>query len=202
MRAQVSGSKGWEAAGTLGRSRWPIAAGVILALAVLAAAIFVSLLHLREHIFDQIVSRDGETLDALATQQFLDDKANDESIRTLEDTGEQIQVAFEISQRLHNVIGVRLYSRQGKFVIADPPRITEAALSPSDLAMLRDGRPVSHFLPHARPEEHDLLADAQGPPVPLLEINLPLREEGSNQLAGIAQFLMNGTSIAREYVEM
>ena|SRR5579862_8890771 len=202
MSAQVSGSKTWEAAGTSGRSRWPIAAGVIVALAALAAAIFVSLLHLREHIFERIVSRDGETLDALATQQYLDDKANDESIRTLEDTGEQIQLAFEISQRLTNVIGVRLFSPQGKFVTADPPRITESALSPGDFAVLRQGRPVSHFLARVRPEEHDLLADSNGPSVSLLEINLPLHEEGGNHLAGIAQFLMNGSSIAREYAEM
>lgn len=194
--------KSWGATGPTGRSRGPIAAGVVLALAVLAAAIVVSLLHLRQHVFEQITNRDGETLDALATQQFLDDKANDESIRTLEDTGEQIQLVFEISQRLHNVIGVRLFSPQGKFVIADPPRITEGALSPEDLPALLDGRPVSHFLPHARPEEHDVLADTNSAPVPLLEINLPLHEEGNHRIAGIAQFLMNGASIGREYADL
>ena len=202
MSAAVSPAKSWESADALGRSRRPLAAGLALALAALAAAICISLLHLRRHIFEQIASRDGEILNALATQQFLDDKANDESIQNLADTGEQVQLAFEISQRLHNVIGMRLFSAEGKFVTADPPRITEAALSLEDLAALRAGRPLSHFLPHARPEEHDLLADAQSAPAPLLQINIPLREGGTNQVVGIAQFLMNGESIAREYADL
>ena len=36
----------------------------------------------------------------------------------------------------------------------------------------------------------------------LLEVNIPLREEGARRLAGLAQFLMDGTSIAREYAEL
>jgi signal transduction histidine kinase len=202
MSAEALPAKTWGAAGTIKRSRWPLAGGVALALFVLAGAIFMSLLHLRRHVFAQIATRDGEILEALATQQYLDDKASDESIRTLDDTGEQIQLAFEISQRLHNVIGVRLFSPDGKFVIADPPRITEATLHPNELATLREGSVVGHFLPHARPEEQDLLADTNSPTVPLLEINLPLREDESAHLAGIAQFLLNGESIAGEYADL
>jgi signal transduction histidine kinase len=201
MSAPAEPDKSWGATGSTGGARWPVAAGVALALAVLAVAISISLLHLRKQIFEQIANRDGETLDALAAQQFLVDKDN-ESITTLSDTGEQIQLAFEITRRLQNVIGVRLFSPKGEFVTADPAWITEASLSWKDLDVLRTGRPVSHFVPRAHPEEYDLLADTNSPPVPLLEINIALREDGTNRIAGIAQFLMNGTSIAAENAQI
>jgi signal transduction histidine kinase len=47
-----------------------------------------------------------------------------------------------------------------------------------------------------------LLAESNAAPVPLLLIDLPLHEEGTNHLAGVAQFLMNGESIAREYKDL
>src|SRR5579864_7812806 len=107
MSAEAQRTKDWEVARVVGRSRWPVAAGVVLALVVLGAAILVSLLHLRQHVFEQIVSRDGDTLDALAAQQFLTDKANDESITSLGDPAEQMDLALKISHLLRTVYGVR-----------------------------------------------------------------------------------------------
>jgi signal transduction histidine kinase len=202
MSAEGSRGKYWEAIGLLGRSGWPIAAGVLLALTVLGATILVSLLHLRQQLFAQIANRDGETLGAVAAMQYADDKANDESITTLEEPGEQIQLALKISKRLPNVLGVRLFSAEGQFVVAFPEYITEASLSAEDLAALRTLRPASHFTPQGRLREQDLLAETNGAPVPLLGVNIPLHEEGTNHLAGIAQFLMEGTSIAREYAQL
>jgi signal transduction histidine kinase len=168
---------------------------------VLAATIAWSALHLRQHIRAQIASRDGETLDAVAAMQYLDDKTSGDTIEPLTDPGEQIQLVLKIS-RLRNVLGVRLFSPEGEFVNAFPAYITEATLPAEDLASLRALKPVSHFIPRARLEEHDLLAETNSAPVALLEVNIPLREEGTAQLAGLAQFLMNGTSIAREYAEL
>ena len=172
-----------------------------LALAVLAAMIGWSTLHLRRHIRAQIANRDGETLDALAAAQYLDDKTSGDTIAPLADPGEQIQLVLKIS-RLRSVLGVRLFTPDGAFVNAFPAYITEATLPAEDLADLRASKPVSHFIPRARLEEHDLLAETNGAPVALLEVNIPLREEGAAQLAGLAQFLMNGTSIARQYAEL
>jgi signal transduction histidine kinase len=47
-----------------------------------------------------------------------------------------------------------------------------------------------------------LLAETNAAPVALLEVNIPLREENEARLAGVAQFLMDGTSIARQYAEL
>jgi signal transduction histidine kinase len=178
-----------------------LVAGVGLGLVVLAATIAVGGLRLRQHIRSQIAQRDGETLAAVAAMQYLDDKTSDETVSTLDDPGEQLQLALKIS-RLRNVLGVRLFSPAGTFVNALPVYITEATLAPEDLASLRALKPVSHFLPRARLEEHDLLAGTNGASVALLEVNIPLHEEGQQRLAGVAQFLMNGTSIAQEYADL
>ena len=174
-------------------------AGMALALAALAAAIVFSLLQLRQHIFAQIAERDGRTLDAVATVQFADDKANDESITSLEDPSEQIQLAFKISERLSSVLGVRLFSPDGSFLTAVPPYITETRLSAEDLAELRKLQPVSHYVARAQLKEQDLLAETNGQSLPLLVVNIPLREEGSKRPAGIAQFLVHGSGIASQY---
>ena len=184
------------------RSRWPLVAGVALVLSVLAATILAGMLHLRRHIFSQIADRDGQMLEQIAAVQFADDKANDESVTTLDDQGEQIQLALKISKRLASVLGVRLFAPDGKFIIAFPAYITEAGLAPGDLASLRTLHPVSHFVPRAQLNEEDLLAETNTPTVPLLVANIPLTEEGTNHLAGIAQFLVHGSSIAAEYAEM
>lgn len=202
MRAEASRGGHGEAIGTAGRFGWPTAAGVALALAVLAVTILVSLLHLRQHIFAQIANRDGETLAAVAAMQYAQDKANDDTITSLQDPGEQIQVAFEISKRLHSAFAVRFFAPDGKFIIAMPPFITEASLAPDDLAVLRTLQPVSHFVPYARLKEQDQLAETNSEPVSLLEVSIPLREEGGNRLEGIAQFVMNGSNIAREYAQL
>jgi signal transduction histidine kinase len=201
MIAEGPGSSYGERIGRMGRSRWPVAAAVALALAVLGAAILVSLLHLRRHIFEQIASRDGDTLDALAAQQYLDDKAYDESTTTLGDTAQQIDLALKISHRLRTVYGVRLFSPDGKLVTAFPFYITEASVEPTDLAELRNLRPVSHFVPGAQ-LSGQVLADPDSEAGPLLEVNIPLREPGKNNLEGIAQFLIYGAGIAREYAEL
>ena len=201
MIAEGPESTNREAVGVSERSGWPVAAAVVLALAVLALAILISLLHLRRHIFDQIASRDGDTLDALAAQQYLDDKESDESITTLSDTGEQIELALNISRRLRTVYGVRLFSPEGRLITAFPLYITEASVPASDLAALRDLRPVSHFVPGAQ-LSGQILADPDSDAGPLLEVNVPLREPGKNRLEGIAQFLIYGAGIAREYAEL
>jgi signal transduction histidine kinase len=100
------------------------------------------------------------------------------------------------------VLGVRLFSADGKFVTAVPAYITEAKLGSEDLTMLRELRPVSHFIASAQLKEQDLLAETNSSPVPLLVVNIPFKEEGTNRLEAIAQFLVHGSSIAHEYADL
>src|SRR5438477_10294446 len=188
-----------ETAATIRRSHWPLAMGVALVLAGLAAAVTVSLLYLRHLIFEQIANRDGDTLASLAAQQYIEDKGIDESITSLADPSEQVEIAVKISVRLPTVYGVRLFSPSGQFVTAVPPYITESRIEGIDLARVSALKPVTHFLPRATLAGQDLLAETNNAGAPLLEISIPLREPGQNRLEGIAQFLIYGASIAQEY---
>lgn len=172
-----------------------------LALLVLGVTLAWSAFDLRSRIRSQIVQRDGETLDAVAVMQHLNDQANGETIASLSDPGEQFQLALKIS-RLHNVLGVRLYSSDGHFANAFPAYITEKPLPAMDLAELQKLQPVSRFVAHGRMQEEDLLADTNAATAALQFVEVPLRGDDQRQLVGIIQFLMDGRSIARQYAEL
>lgn len=178
---------------------------IALALAVLAAIIVWSQLDLRHRVQAQIAASDGEILDAVAAMQHLDDQTSGETLASLSDPAEQLNLALKIS-RLRNVLGVRLYAADGQFANAFPAYIAEGTLSAADLAPLRQLQPVSHFDPQADLAQYDLLAAARAETnratVPLLVVEVPLRSEDQRQLAGVAQFLMDGSSIAGQFAAL
>jgi signal transduction histidine kinase len=183
------------------RPRWAPFMAIGLALAVLGGTLAWSALDLRGRIRSQIVQRDGEILDAVALMQHLNDQTGGETLTSLTDPGEQIQLALKVS-KLRNVLGVRLYSPDGKFVNAFPAYITETVLPVSDLSQLQKLQPVSHFSARARMEEQDMLAETNHPTAALLFVEVPLRTDDQNHLAGVIQFLMDGSSIARQYTDL
>ena len=183
------------------RSPWAPFLIIGLALAVLAGTLAWSALDLRARIRSQIVQRDREILDAVALMQHLNDQAGGETIASLSDPGEQFQLALKVS-RLRNVLGVRLYSADGKFVNAFPAYITESALPASDLAQLRNLQPASFFAANARMQDQTLLAETDSPTAPLLFVEVPLRTDDHQHLAGVIQFVMDGSSIVRQYADL
>jgi len=183
------------------RSRWAPFLVIGLALAVLGGTLVWAALDLRALIRSQIVERNGEILDAVTQMQHTNDQASGETIASLADPGEQLQLALEVS-RMRNVLGVRLYSADGEFVNALPGYISESALPASDFADLQNLRPVSHFFANARMEEQDLLAETNSATEPLLFVEVPLRTDDNQHLAGVIQFLMDGSSIADQFAEL
>ena len=183
------------------RSRWVPLLVIGLALAVLAGTLAWSALDLRARIRSQIVQRDGEILDAVTIMQHSNDQAGDETIASLADPGEQLQLALKVSH-LRNVLGVRLYSADGESVNAFPEYIAEAPLPPADLAQLRRLRPVSYFSARARMQEQDLTIETNSATAPLLFVEVPLRTDDRQHLAGAIQFLIDGSGIARQYADL
>jgi signal transduction histidine kinase len=183
------------------RSRWAPFLVIGLALAVLGGTLAWSALDLRARIHSQIVQRDGEILDAVTLMQHLNDEASGETIASLADPGEQFQLALKVS-RLRNVLGVRLYAADGGSINAFPAYIAETALPASDLSQLRHLLPVSHFFAQARLLEQDLLAATNSATAPLLFVEVPLRTDDHQHLAGVIQFLMDGSSIARQFASL
>jgi signal transduction histidine kinase len=185
----------------IARSRWAPFVVIGLALAVLGGTLAWSALDLRARIHSRIVQRDGEILDAVTVMQHLDDQGSGETLASLADPGEQFQLALKVS-RLRNVLGVRLYSAAGESLNAFPFYITETTLPPSDLAQLRKLRPVSYFSAHAVMAEQDLRAETNAPTAPLLFVEVPVRTDDQQHLAGVIQFLMDGSGIADQYANL
>ncbi|MGA2244066.1 MAG: HAMP domain-containing sensor histidine kinase [Verrucomicrobiota bacterium] len=189
------------AADPAGRARLVLAGTLAAALVVLAAVLLWAALNLRRSITTEISNRTGEILDSVAAAQYLDDRENGETLTTLDDPTEQIELALKVS-RLRDVIGVRLFAPDGRFVNAFPAYVAEGTLTPGDLPALQSLRPANHFLAHSRLEEQELLPETNGPPVPLLLVNIPLRADEQPRLVGIIQFIMNGSSLARQYAAL
>ena len=183
------------------RSRRLPALVIGLTLGILALAIWWSCLLLRQKTREQIANRDGEILQAVALLEQFSDESSDEPALSLEDPAEQFNLVMRIS-RLEGVIGIRLFHPDGSFFNALPAYISESELSSAELAQLRALKPVSHFQPQARLQEVDLLAKPQTAAVPLLVVEVPLHEKDKRRLLGVAQFLIQGQSIAREYSEL
>jgi len=173
--------------------------GIIVA--VLGGALAWSALDLRVRVREQIVQRDGEILDAVTVMQHLNDRSQGETIAPLNNPGEQFQLALEVS-RLHNVLGVRLFSASGHFVNAFPEYITQTALLPMDLSRLQSLQPVSRYVARAPMAEQDLLAETNNPTAALLFVEVPLRTDNGLHLAGVIQFLMDGSGVARQYAAL
>ena len=114
------------------------------------------------------------------------------------DPTEQIQLALKVS-RIRDVIGVRLFTPEGKFVNAFPAYISEVSLAAGDIASLRALQPTTQFLPHCRLEEQELMPETNGPSVALLVVNIPLRADDQPKLVGIIQFVMNGSGLASQF---
>jgi len=183
------------------RSRWAPVLVIGLALIVLGGTLAWSALDLRTRIRAQIVQGDGEILDAVTLMQHRNDQAAGETLASLADPGEQFQLALKVS-KLRDVLGVRLYASDGKFVNAFPAYITETALPPADLEPLQNLQPASRFSPNAPMAEQDLLADTNHATAALLFVEVPLRTDDQKQLAGVIQFLMDGSRIARQYAAL
>lgn len=190
------------------RSRRMAALVMAVTLAVLAAVIAFATHQVRTRIRAQMAGRDGEILQAVAAMQQEEHAAELALEDSLDDPASQLTVVL-LASRLKDigVMGARLFDANGKFVTALPPTVREADLITEDVSRLRqlDQKSASHFHPAAAlsgifyPERDGTAATGS---IPLLEVNVPLRNKSDQRMAGIAQFLIEGHSIAAEYARL
>jgi signal transduction histidine kinase len=185
--------------------RLPLAI-MTLTLAVLGGVILAASLNLRREVRRQILDRDGEILQAVSLmQQYADepDRAALGKFASMDDPAEQFNHILKIS-RLKGMLGIRLFTANGVFTNAFPEYVADADLPAGDLATLRELKPVTHFEPNAPLSSVDLLDSFDGPEklVPLLEVNVPLQAKGESRLLGVAQFILQGDSIATQYAAL
>jgi signal transduction histidine kinase len=175
-----------------------------ITLLILGGIILLTTHQTRGRIRAQIIGRDREILHAVARMQMPKAAEADEGMGSLEDPANQLAVIMEIS-KLSGVMGARLFDAQGHFVESVPGDLTETTVSGPELAWLHAGRPVSQFYA-SLPWSQLFLPDATKSPEqresPVLEVAVPLQETREQRLVGIAQFVIEGYSIAQEFARL
>ena len=179
---------GWKAA-----VPW---SAILLTIIILAGTIYTMNAYLRRVMQDQIVRQESESLRAATLlQQYAAE--NSEGIGSLiEEPLDQLSIILETS-KIKGSLGVRLFDPDGAFLIAMPTNVAAAEISTADAARLRQLEPIAHFLPQgglAKTFQNTRDADA-----PLLEVLVPLHAKGKNKLAGIAQYILDGEPVARQF---
>lgn len=191
-----------------------------LTILIFGGAIVLVTLQLRFRIRDQITSRDGEILAAVALMQQMEE-AESELSEPIDRPAAQFELILKTS-RLSGAIAFRLFDPRGQFMHAFPPTVADARLTPQTLQSLRNLRPVSHYQRHADLAEIFLVTALAEPggnaggarssaksnekaatsTAPLLEVLLPIHRKDESQLLGIAQLLIDGESIARQFAAL
>jgi signal transduction histidine kinase len=186
------------------RTRRAFWVGVALALMVLAGTVFLGVLFVRGLVRVQIAQRDAEALHATTLMEQLDAVAlNGNEVRTEEQIGFDAAV---LASRLKGVMGIRFFDTNGVFTDSFPATILPVPLERSALESIHALRPHSRFQPDTPlssvfiylPE----FATGQVARVPTLHVTVPLHRRDAEKLAGAAEFVVEGQSIAEEYARL
>jgi signal transduction histidine kinase len=187
------------------RSGRAFALGVGLALAALGLTIFGGWLLVRTLVRQQVAQRDAEALHATTLMEQLD--ARNSVQGELLDSDEQIGFDAAVrASRLKGVIGIRFYNAAGRFTDSLPATIQPQPLAPDALAAVSHLRPHSQFAPRMPLSDIFIylpqFATGNVARVATLLVTVPLHRRDSTHVAGAAQFIVEGESIAQEYARL
>jgi signal transduction histidine kinase len=176
-----------------------------LVLGILGLAIGLTVQQVREGIRRQLTDREGEVLHAVVVARFeaLEGWEWEEDVA---DPATQMTELLGIS-RLRGVVGVRLYDPEGRFVDSFPPMLRERDMTGGDLMAMRESGLLSRYWREADIESE--FYPAPGAEVgrggggtvgtPLHEVYLPLQAGFGAPWVGVAQFLIDGSGLEREF---
>ncbi len=190
----------------LSRARWLPPVVILLTLAVLGSMIALGTRQLRDSIRTQIIHRDAEVLDAVATLEQMGAVSAGALAQQLEDTGGQLGLALRLSRLRDGVLATRLFDAQGRFVTALPVLVRKRNLAGEDLAAAIRLQPVTRYEPAARLEDDFLVVPSATPEaaarVPLLSVLIPIHAQGQTNLLAVAEIIQDGRAIAREFATL
>lgn len=187
------------------RSRRAHAVVLAVAVCVLAATLAVTTLVARNLIRRQMVSREAEALYAVTLMEQLDAaRANGAD---LGETDEQLGFdAAVLASRLRGMMGIRFFDPSGRPSDTFPANIHARPLAPAALQQARDLHAHGAFRPDTPLSEVFIYLPefATGPiaRVPTLEVTVPLHRREGQRLAGVAQFVVEGASLAAEFARL
>jgi len=186
------------------KTRRAVWLGLGLALVVLAGTICSGVFYVRCLVRQQIAQRDAEALHATTLMEQLDAAIqNGNEVRSEEQIGFDAAI---LASRLKGVMGIRFYNPNGVFRASFPATILPLPIGRKALAAIGELRPYGRFHPDTplsavfiyRPE----FATGNVARVPTLEVTVPLHRRDTTKLAGAAQFIVEGESIANEYTHL
>jgi signal transduction histidine kinase len=176
-----------------------------MTLLVLAGIVGFGAMHLRVHLREHLVNRDGEILTTVALARQYANGAGSNLTRHINVPADQLALALDISRMREGTLGVRLFDRTGRFVTALPPTVEPGTLDDEELQRLKQLRPASQFHESARLNDYFVLSDAALPvneTMPLLEVNIPIHARGETQMVAAAQLLIDGRPLVQEYARI
>ncbi len=171
-------------------------------LCVLAGTILFGTSNLRQRIRAQMISREAELMHSIALMQYVPDPTAPGGEVT-----EPLDAALEVSRLPHKgVLGVRLFDAQGRFQDAFPAHVTEGELGESEAGAAKALRSLGTFEDGVQLGDYFLVAPTVAPGsargFALLKLTVPLHREHEGRLLGIAQFLLEGESLKREFAAL
>jgi signal transduction histidine kinase len=186
----------------LHRSRRTYALGIAAMLIVLVATVLAGWLTARMLVRQLILQRDADLFYATTLMEQLDaqEENGNASLRSDEQVG--FDAAIRAS-RLRGVMGIRFFTPSGQFTDAFPANIQPLALDDEPLRAAQSFQPRGHYqadtplsdvliyLPSFRTGRVDR--------VPIVEVTVPLHRRDGTNLAGVAQFLIEGQSMLDEF---
>ena len=175
---------------------------LLATLLILAGVIALTTQQTRSRIQSQIAGRDAEILHAVARMQ-MPRETDAELLADDADGTENLLTVILQTSKLSGVMGARLFNAAGGFVESFPAEMFEATISQDDLVTLDASVPIGRFWP-ALSLDAIFLPGTSTEPVerrvmPVLEVIVPLQAGADSHLAGVAQFIIEGHSIAAEF---
>lgn len=172
--------------------------GGVLALTVGVFAVVVAAVtwQLRAGLREQFLRREADTLAAIAAMQ-LDNGAADMGDPALAEVPGALLSAVLKTSKMRGVSGVRIFDADQRANSAWPFPWTDDPPPAADWRVVLAGEPVVRL--HRGQTADDIIGlPTMAPPQPALEAWVPLRRTGSPAVLGVAQFLVNGGTIAGE----
>lgn len=185
------------------RSRWAAAAVAVLVLLIVGITIGWGALRLRQTLQARIVGRDGEILGAITRFGMTGAQGRDSLAERLESADGQFEVALRLSELKEGVLAVRLYDAEGEMVVALPVSAREARLDAHTLSSLRSSlRALSRYESSARLSDYFWFEAGKAgseAEAPVQLVLIPLQAATEKRLLAVAELLMDGSSVAREF---
>ncbi len=179
-------------------------AAISVALLAFAGAVCWGRWQLERQWRAQLLEHDAVALQILAQREITQAAAQDPEFDLAAPTS-QYAVLLGMAD-LTNIIAARVFDSAGAFVAGIPAEVKEATLSEATLTQLGRLTPLTRYRPAAPVHELFLyLPDPTQPrPVRLtwVEVYIPLYRAGEDRLLGVAQFMLEGSTLEREFATL